>query len=82
MWWVWALPGVPRPTTHIGHTGRNGHTMPLIQRPGTSVDALDAAITSLERDGHRIVQVVGQFAGQWALLTEQRPARGPQEKRR
>lgn len=54
--------------------------MPLRLFGGTTVAELEQAIESAETR-ERVVQVVGQFGGRWALLTEKRPGRPPVEKR-
>jgi hypothetical protein len=47
---------------------------------GTDIEALVAAVAQAEKNEH-VLQVVGQFGGGWALLTEKRPGRPPQERR-
>ena len=54
--------------------------MPLRLFGGTTVAELEQAIESAETR-ERVVQVVGQYGGRWALLTETRPGRPPVEKR-
>jgi hypothetical protein len=41
---------------------------------------LAKAVADAEKS-ERVLQVVGQFGGGWALLTERRPGRPPQERR-
>jgi hypothetical protein len=55
--------------------------MPIRRRPGTDANALAAAVEELEGSGEKVIQVIGQFGGEWAVLTERRPARSPREKR-
>lgn len=54
--------------------------MPVRMFSGTSIAELERAVESAE-SRERVVQVIGQFGGQWALLTEKRPGRPPVEKR-
>jgi hypothetical protein len=54
--------------------------MPLRRTVGSDADALEALVAHAERQGEKVVQVVGNLAG-WAILTEARPQRAPREKR-
>lgn len=54
--------------------------MPIRRTVGSDADALEAFVAHLERQGERVVQVVGNYAG-WTILTEARPQRTPREKR-
>jgi hypothetical protein len=54
--------------------------MPIRRFDGSSVDSLALAVAEAEKN-ERVLQVVGQFGGGWALLTERRPGRPPQERR-
>jgi hypothetical protein len=54
--------------------------MPIRRSTGSDIDALVVAVAEAEKN-ERVLQVVGQFGGGWALLTEKRPGRPPQERR-
>jgi hypothetical protein len=66
--------------TFTGITGRKGAEMPIRRSTGSDIDALVAAVERAEKS-ERVLQVVGQFGGGWALLTEKRPSRSPREVR-
>jgi hypothetical protein len=44
--------------------------MPLRSIPGLGVQELETAVVDAERDGFRVIQVVGNLAGAWWLLVE------------
>ncbi|HEY7822076.1 MAG TPA: hypothetical protein VIG24_04550 [Acidimicrobiia bacterium] len=47
---------------------------------GSGIESLADAVAEAEKR-ERVLQVVGQFGGGWALLTEKRPGRPPREVR-
>jgi hypothetical protein len=55
--------------------------MPIRRFEGSDIESLAEAVAEAERR-ERVLQVVGQFGGGWALLTERRPGRPPQETRK
>lgn len=54
--------------------------MPIRRFDGSDVESLAKAVAEAEKS-ERVLQVIGQFGSGWALLTESRPARPPQERR-
>jgi hypothetical protein len=58
--------------------------MPLESFEGLDVTDLEQAVVSVEKSKGRVVQVVGNFAGRWYLLTDKssRAATGRPESRK
>ena len=54
--------------------------MPIRRFAGSDIDSLAEAVAEAEKR-ERVLQVVGQYGGGWALLTEKRPGRPPREER-
>ena len=54
--------------------------MPIRKFQGSDIESLAAAVAKAE-ERERVLQVVGQFGGGWALLTERRPGRPAKEVR-
>jgi hypothetical protein len=55
--------------------------MPIRRFEGSDIKSLAEAVAEAEKR-ERVLQVIGQFGGTWALLTERRPGRPPQEVRK
>lgn len=54
--------------------------MPIRRFTGSDIESLALAVDEAEKR-ERVLQVVGQFGGAWALLTEKRPGGNQHEKR-
>jgi hypothetical protein len=54
--------------------------MPIRLFDGVTISDLEQAVTTAETT-EKVVQIIGQYGGRWALLTEKRPGRPPVEKR-